>query len=116
MKLQQAAFAAAMTLALSAGAAQAGARIFGDSVLNVQDGFSDEITGDGPALVFIAGTQSPDALRDTVKALRKTSRVHLMRVTDASAARAYLDKRKLTLPADGSAPLPPRAVKTAGTY
>lgn len=113
MKLQQAAFAAMMTLALSAGVANAGTRIFGDSVLNLSDGFSDEITGDGPALVFIAGAQSSEDLRDTVKALRKTNRVHLIRMTDAPAVRAYLDKRHLAVLADGSAPLPPRAVKTA---
>jgi hypothetical protein len=105
MKIQKAAFAAMTALALSAGAAQAGTRLFGDSVLNLSDGFSDEITGDGPALVFVAGAQSPEDLRTAVKQLRKTNRVHLIRMTegtdkaaDAAALQAYLGKYRLTAP------------------
>ena len=99
--------AAALVLAFAL-PAQAGTRIFGDSVLNLSDGFSDEITGDGPALVFVAGTQSPDELRDTVKALRKTNRIHLIRLTAPAspALQAYLQKYQLQAAAPGSAPLP----------
>ena len=88
--------------------AQAGTRLFGDSVLNLSDSFSDEITGNGPALVFVAAAQSPDELRDTVKALRKTNRIHLIRMTGpASPARQdYLQKDQLQAAAPGSAALP----------
>jgi hypothetical protein len=88
--------------------AQAGTRLFGDSVLNLSDGFSDEITGNGPALVFLAGAQSPDELRDTVKALRNSSRIHLIRMTGPAspALQAYLQKYHLQAAAPGSAPLP----------
>lgn len=103
---------AGMVLALSL-PAEAGTRLFGDSVLNLSDGFSDEITGDGPALVFLAGTQAPEELRDTVKALRKTNRIHLIRMTGPAspALQDYLQKYHLQAAATGSAALP--GVQTA---
>jgi len=100
-------FLIAGVLALSLGTAQAAGRVFGDSVLNLSDSLSEEVTGHGPELVFVAGTESPEELRVTVQDLRKTNRVHLIRMTDgaddtanAAALRAYLDKRHL-----GAAPL-----------
>ena len=95
MSMQKAAFAAMVALALSAGAVQAETRLFGDSVLNRGDGISDEITGAGPDLVLIAGSQSGDDLRDTVKSLRKDHRVHLIHATDDVALKTYLDRRHL---------------------
>jgi hypothetical protein len=95
MSLQQAAFAAMVRLALSVGAVQAGTRLFGDSVLNLGDGISDEITGAGPDLVLIAGSQSSYDLRDTLKSLRKDHRVHLIHATDDVALKTYLDRRHL---------------------
>ena len=96
MSVKQAAFAATMALALSAGAADAASRLFGDSVLNSGDGVRDEITGTGPDLVFVAGSQSADDLRSTVKDLRKDHRVHLIHADDDAALKAYLDRRHLT--------------------
>jgi hypothetical protein len=99
MSMQKAAFAAAMALALSAGIAQAGTRLFGDSILNVNERFSDEIIGTGPDLVFVAGTETPDELHAAVAQLRKTNRVHLIRMTgeaDASLP-AYLAKMHLAV-------------------
>jgi hypothetical protein len=78
--------------------AQAATRLFGDSVLIMTDGFSDEITGDGPAIVYVAGTESPDAVEAAVKQLRKTNRVHLIHMTDGAAASAletYLANRHI---------------------
>ena len=102
--------AAALVVAIAL-PAQAGTRLFGDSVLNLSDGFSDEITGDGPALVFVAGTQSPEELRNTVKTLRKTARIHLIRLTGPAspALQDYLQKYHLQAVAEGSAPLPAAA-------
>ena len=94
---------AGVTLVLSLGTAQAASRVFGDSVLNRTDNLSEEVTGQGPELVFVAGTESPDELRAAVRELRRTNRVHLIRMTEggndaahAAALRAYLDKRHLT--------------------
>ncbi len=101
MKLQKAALAAMMALALSAGIANAGSRIFGDSVLNIEDHFTDEITGRGPSLVMVAGAQDPQQLRATVKTLRKNRQVHLIHLLgpadDAGAAElaAYLARHHL---------------------
>lgn len=94
---------AGMTLVLSLGTAQAASRVFGDSVLTVSDHLSEEVTGQGPELVFVAGTESPDQLRAAVRELRRTNRVHLIRMTEgaddtanAAALRDYLDKHHLT--------------------
>jgi hypothetical protein len=96
MKMQKAACAAVMALVLSAGMANAGTRLFGDSVLNLGDGFSDEITGNGPVTVLIAGSETPDELHEQVAQLRKTSRVHLIRTEGAAPALpAYLEKMHL---------------------
>ena len=93
---------AGVTLVLSLGTAQAASRVFGDSVLNLTDHLSEEVTGQGPELVFVAGTESPDELRAAVRELRRTNRVHLIRITEggndaanAAALRAYLGKRHL---------------------
>jgi hypothetical protein len=103
MSMQKAAFAALVTLALSAGMAQAASRLFGDSVLNQGDGITDEITGSGPDMVVIAGSQSADALRDTVKSLRKDHRVHLIHAADEVALKTYLDRHRLaSVPASGA--------------
>jgi hypothetical protein len=103
MSMQKAAFAAMVTLALSAGMAQAGSRLFGDSVLNRSDGITDEITGSGPDMLVIAGSQSADALRDTVKSLRKDHRIHLIHATDEVSLKVYLDRHRLAaVPASGA--------------
>ncbi len=93
---------AGVTLALSLGSAQAASRVFGDSVLNLTDNLSEEVTGQGPELVFVAGIESPDELRTAIRQLRRTNRVHLIRMMEggndaanAAALRAYLDKRHL---------------------
>jgi len=95
MSMMKAAFAAMVALALSAGASQAGTRLFGDSVLNLDAGLSDEITGSGPDMVLLAGSQSDDVLRAAVKSLRKDHRVHLIHAADEAVLKTYLDRHRL---------------------
>ena len=73
------------------------ARLFGDSILLQDDGFSDEISGEGPDLILIA-SPSDDANKATVKHLRRSYRVHLIH-TDSNDAVAtlntYLSRRRI---------------------
>ena len=78
---------------------QAAPRLFGDSVLLRQDGFTDEINGQGPDLVLLAAGPS-DGWKTVIRHLRGRYPVHLIVLDrpdgDIAAVDAWLVKRGWT--------------------